>query len=63
VLIGGPEAETLTAGSGPDLIEAQDGVVDTANCGPGVNVAIVDTLVTTGIADTVSANCETQIDG
>ena len=37
--------------------------MDTVNCGPGVDVAIVDTLVTTGIADTVSANCETQIDG
>lgn len=41
-LTGGPGADVLEANGGNDLIDARDGEVDTVDCGPGQDIAIVD---------------------
>ncbi|HEX7278329.1 MAG TPA: polysaccharide deacetylase family protein [Solirubrobacterales bacterium] len=52
-LLGGAGADRLSGGGGNDRLLAQDGAVDTVNCGGGsLDTAIVDSV------DRVSASCE-----
>jgi hypothetical protein len=44
VIDGGAGADQLFGGPGNDRLEARDGRRDTVDCGPGADIAIVDTL-------------------
>lgn len=46
VVIGGEGLDTLGGGAGKDRIKAADGVAETVRCGPGKDVAVVDTADT-----------------
>jgi Ca2+-binding RTX toxin-like protein len=50
---GGAGNDVLNGAGGNDTINARDGYADFVSCGPGTDVANVDTL------DTVSSDCET----
>ncbi|HEV3001248.1 MAG TPA: hypothetical protein VGW75_10965 [Solirubrobacteraceae bacterium] len=41
-LTGGPAADAIDAGDGDDRVQARDGVADTVDCGPGIDVAQTD---------------------
>ncbi len=51
-LYGGPGGDTIAGGAGNDVIHAQDGVVDTINCGPDTDTGEADDF------DVIDANCE-----
>ena len=53
-LVGGGGADTLKGGPGDDVIEAHDGAVDTIDCGPGNDRAVID-------PNDVVSNCETVV--
>jgi hypothetical protein len=53
-LTGGPVADTIEGGAGDDKIEARDGVADTIDCGPGIDLALAD-------ANDVVFNCNDPI--
>lgn len=55
LLVGGPGKDVLEGGAGNDRLVARDGERDTARCGPGSDVAIVDPK------DRVSTDCETVL--
>jgi Ca2+-binding RTX toxin-like protein len=52
-LSGGAGNDILRSGGGNDTIDARDGFADRLDCGPGADIAIVDTL------DQLGQNCET----
>jgi hypothetical protein len=53
-LYGGPEGDTLDGGAGDDTIEARDGVADTIDCGPGIDLALAD-------ANDIVINCNDPV--
>jgi Ca2+-binding RTX toxin-like protein len=56
-LYGGGGRDLILGGEGDDFIEAKDGETDFVGCGPGTDVASVDTV------DRVENNCETLYPG
>ena len=52
-ITGGAGNDILRSAGGNDTLDARDGYADRVDCGPGADVAVVDTL------DQVSPNCET----
>lgn len=45
-LHGGPAADVIRGGAGDDTIEARDGIADTIDCGPGIDLALADAIDT-----------------
>lgn len=50
-IVGGPGVDGLFGGEGDDIINSRDGSPDTVDCGPGTDVAIIDSRDSNGVVD------------
>jgi len=55
VAFSNPGQDTIKAGKGNDIVEAEDGYKDTIDCGSGTDEVYFDQNI-----DQVAANCEKQ---
>ena len=61
-LDGGPGADVLRSGSGPDRLEVRDGGADGAACGAGADVVVADTIDSVSGCESVDASAALERD-